>query len=71
VDDEVVNKPEGLTMRQLWHSCFGDQLLFSSEEETKCSEKWHSSYYGIKEKCEQKEFITKTNRIITTIRYQE
>lgn len=71
VEDEVVNKPEGLMMRQLWHTCYGDHLIFSSETEMTCADNWYSSYYGIKEKCEQKEFITKTNRIITTIRYQE
>lgn len=71
VEDEVINKPEGLTMRQLWHSCYGEQLVFDSEAEMTCSEKWHSSYYGIKEMCEQKEFITQSNRIVTTIRYQE
>lgn len=71
VVDKINNKPENLTMRQLWHTVNEDQLSFVSDAEKMHSVKWHSSYYGTKELCEQIEFDTKTNTIITTIKIKE
>ena len=71
VSDKVINKPVGMTMRQLWHTTKADGLAFDSTGEQKNVTKWNSSYYGTKEECEQIEFQTKDNTIVTTIRIKE
>ena len=65
--DKVNHKPDGLTMRQLWHTNDKENLQFQSEGEMKQKTKWHSSYYGTKDDCEQIEFNTNSNLITTTI----
>ena len=71
VSDKVNNKPVGMTMRQLWHTTRADDLMFDSTGEQKNVAKWNSSYYGTMEECEQIEFQTKDNIIVTTIRIKE
>ena len=71
VTDRVNNKPEGLVMRQLWHTTLGDVLDFASTDDIKKIDKWQSSYYGVKENCEQIEFYTKDNTIVTTIKIKD
>ena len=71
VSDKVNNKPDGMTMRQLWHTTMADCLVFDSTGEKKNAVKWNSSYYGTMEECEQIEFQTKKNTIVTTIRIKE
>lgn len=71
VVDKINNKPENLTMRQLWHTVNEDQLSLVSDVEKMHSVKWHSSYYGTKEPCEQIEFNSKTSMITTTIKIKE
>ena len=71
VTDRVNNKPEGMVMRQLWHTTDGDSLELLSTGDMKKTVKWQSSYYGVKEECEQIEFQTKDNTIVTTIRIKD
>lgn len=66
IHDEIENKPDGSTFRQIWHSVFTDLDINSN-----CSKKLNltsvSNYYGSKEPCEQIEFQTKQNIITTSI----
>lgn len=71
IQDVIKNKPENVTMRQLWHTVNEKQLSFVSDGEMKQSIKWHSSYYGTKEPCEQIEFDSKSNTITTTIKIKQ
>ena len=68
VTDVVKNKPEGVTMRQLWHTASDARVVFVSDGVEKRSKKWHSTYYGTKDECEQIEFDTLLNQITTTIK---
>lgn len=65
--DRVKNKPDGMTVRQLWHTMNMDRIVFNSDGIKKQSEKWCSSYYGTKDDCNQIEFCTNYNTIETTI----
>ena len=67
ISDKVNHKPHYMTMRQLWHTTESCRLVFDSSADMNVKNKWHSSYYGIKEECEQIEFKTKENTIETTI----
>ena len=71
VTDVVNNKPDGFTMRQLWHTTSHGRLMFESDGEEKRSVKWHSSYYGTKDECELIEFQTQSNQITTIIKIQD
>ena len=71
ISDRVFNKPESLTMRQLWHTIVRDRLIFESDGEEKHSPRWYSSYYGIKEDCEQIEFDSSSDSVITTIKIKD
>ena len=68
VKDEILNKPEGLNMRQLWHSPVGTETfeIISKDADKSVKEGWSSFYYGVKEHTEQTELIT-NNTIIETI----
>lgn len=68
ITDRIQNKPDGITVRQLWHSINLDRIVFNSDGNEKHCVKWSSSYYGTKDECEQIEFNTQTNQIITTIK---
>lgn len=66
--DKVNHKPKGVMMRQLWHTNDKENLGFQSDGEMMQKTKWHSSYYGTKDDCEQIEFDTDSNQITTTIK---
>lgn len=66
VIDSVSNMPNGLTLRQLWHT-IPSPVTFDSTGCKKEKESSFSSYYGVKEPCKQVEFQTKDNSITTTI----
>lgn len=68
IEDKVHHKPNGVIMRQLWHTSDRERLQFQSDGETKQTIKWYSSYYGTKDNCEQIEFITTSNQIKTIIK---
>lgn len=68
VQDYVENKPENVTMRQLWHTeKTEDSMVFSSDGHRKECSRWHSAYYGVKTVCTQIEFQTEENKINTNI----
>lgn len=71
VTDEMLNKPEKMTLRQLWHMGKGVKCHFESDGGRKDGDGWSSEYYGIKQPVSQIEFQTKSNRIITTINLDE
>jgi hypothetical protein len=68
VEDEILNKPEGMMMRQLWHTPGQMVRFFSPFIEPKINEGWRSLYYGVKEKTVQTEFCTSENILETTIK---
>lgn len=68
ITDRVLNKPDGVAVRQLWHSMNMDRVIFNSDGDERHSVKWSSSYYGTKDECEQIEFYTQSNQITTTIK---
>ena len=69
VSDIIENKPSGMKMRQLWHTCF-DGIKFESNPEQTESEGWVSDYYGVKYPCRQIGLESKDNKIITTIKIE-
>ena len=73
VKDEILNKPEGLNMRQLWHSPVGTETfeIISKDADKSVKEGWSSLYYGVKENTEQTELITNNTIIETTINIKE
>ena len=60
IADDTGNSPDAL------HTYFSSQFL-----EPLIEEKWHSSYYGIKEKSIRLSFKTKTNKFTTKIIYKK
>ncbi|MCK9312280.1 MAG: heparinase II/III-family protein, partial [Bacteroidales bacterium] len=68
VEDSIMGKPEGMSMRQLWHT-ISDDVVFEavSSSERKESVKPYSFYYGVKDDCIQTEFTTKGSIIRTNI----
>lgn len=68
IEDIVHHKPNGTMMRQLWHTLNKKSLWFQSDGVMKQTTKWHSSYYGTKDNCEQIEFDTTSNQITTTVK---
>jgi len=67
VEDEIRNKPEGMTMRQLWHSPDEKVRFFSPFIEPITKKGWRSLYYGVKEPTLQTEFCSYDRKIETTI----
>jgi len=68
VEDEILNKPEGMMMRQLWHSLDEKVHFFSPFSEPITQKGWRSLYYGVKEPTLQTEFCSYDQQIETTIR---
>jgi len=73
VEDQILNKPKDLLLRQLWHTRFLDDLEFNSYDDDKSvipliQMGYYSDLYGSKEKCNQIEFSTDGNIITTTIK---
>lgn len=67
ISDKVNNKPANMTLRQLWHTTESDILVFDSTGYMKILSKWHSSYYGTRDECEQIELQTEGYTVETTI----
>jgi hypothetical protein len=69
IKDEIINKPEYLSMRQLWHKPIDYKVLeiFNEDADKTVNDGWRSLYYGSKEKTEQTEISTNNNTINTTI----
>lgn len=67
VEDEVLNKPQNMQMRQLWHVTSTD-LVITSDGLTENKEGMYSRYYSHKQTNKQIEFITNDNKIITIIK---
>jgi hypothetical protein len=68
VEDELLHKPEGMTVRQLWHSP-GERVRFISMDiDPITKEGWRSLYYGEKEPVVQTELRTTDQLIETTIK---
>lgn len=67
VEDEMLHMPEGMTMRQLWHSPNEKVRFFSPFIEPKTKKGWRSLYYGVKEPTLQTEFCSSDHKIETTI----
>lgn len=67
IEDTVTNIPNEMTLRQLWHVMPKSTSKFDSTGQKIVTQKFFSSYYGVKERCKQIEFQTKTNHIITKI----
>ncbi len=76
VHDKVVNKPEAMQLRQLWHIMpeaakrVSIVATGSDKKELKATQQdgWHSSRYGEKEKIKEIVFSTGANTIDTTIK---
>lgn len=75
ITDEILNKPEHLTMRQLWHpdNSFFSNFSIESKDQNQIldpivDECYYSPLYGIKEQSDQIQFNTKTNIIQTIIK---
>lgn len=67
VADKIVNKPAGLPMRQIWHTC-SEGLIFESDGQKNEKTGWYSDYYGLKAANKQIEFIAKENIVVTNIK---
>lgn len=65
--DEILHKPKGMTMRQLWHSSAEKMRFLSPIIEPKITIGWRSLYYGVKESNLQIEFCSTHPIIETTI----
>lgn len=72
ISDEILNKPVGLDMIQIWHPTFKELNLtaISDNRELKgvWKQGWSSEFYGIKRETEYLQFRTQNNLITTTIR---
>lgn len=67
VKDEIAHKPNGLKMRQLWHTTKDDVNFTSTEENQLVKKEWNSLYYGEKKETTQVEYVSTINRIETKI----
>ena len=74
VEDQILNKPQGLPLRQLWHTRYLEELEFNSLDDRELSVKpaikigYYSDLYGSKSICDQVEFSTYEDKITTTIK---
>lgn len=67
IQDTASNVPKGMLLRQLWHCLPVQELIIESTGERIVSGKAYSSYYGVKEHCQQIEFQSLQNQITTSI----
>lgn len=67
IQDTASNVPKGMLLRQLWHCLPDQELIIESTGERVISDKAYSSYYGVKEHCQQIEFQSLQNQISTSI----
>lgn len=68
VEDEIIHKPQKMTMRQLWHTTNEKIQFFSPSIEPNTQEGWRSLYYGVKEHTLQIELCSSNHLIKTTIK---
>lgn len=71
ITDIIHGKPENMTLRQLWHTPYANDVLFESEGERKDGKGFRSLYYGAKEEITQVEFSTVKNQITTIIKMKQ
>lgn len=79
IHDNVINLPEGLTVKQLWHLPLDKKINISIQAKDKqgnllmVNDKigWHSPLYGYKEKTKQLEVIADSADIFTILKIQE
>jgi len=77
--EDTIKGVKNKTSYQYWHFSheFVDNLIITSKDknnkklEPKMEEKWHSSFYGIKEKSIRLSFKSDTNMFITKITYRK
>jgi hypothetical protein len=73
VEDKIFQKPEGVVMKQIWHTCYPEKVNFTAQLDNGNSinptvqEGFYSSLYGKKESCSELVFATKENVIKTKI----
>lgn len=65
IKDEMIQKPQKMTMRQLWHTPEENVVFYSEGNQCFVQQGWISLYYGQKEKTKQTEFLTQNNSIET------
>jgi hypothetical protein len=74
IKDEVINMPEGIKMRQLWHMPLGlkNKMTIAAKDSGDANllpvvqDGWYSSLYGQKEKTKEV-YFSAGNKIITTL----
>ena len=77
VEDRILNKPDGLEMKQLWHTHYSKELeiraITASGKEIQSIEQegFYSSFYGKKETCAEILFPTQESLIKTYISVKE
>jgi hypothetical protein len=72
IEDTINEKPEDLTLHQLWHTCYPDMLNFEASANGKMltpaiKEGCHSVFYGKKESCTELILSTSGNSIKSII----
>lgn len=70
ITDRIEKVPEGVKMRQLWHTN-SDKVKFASDGERKEKAGLYSDYYGVKEENQQIEFVSSNQMINTKITIEE
>lgn len=66
VTDSLDNKPNGVNIRQIWHTKL-ESVVLKSDGILERKKGWNSDYYGKKEENNQIEFMTDENHITTRI----
>ncbi len=64
--DDMINRPQSGTMRQLWH-LGTENMIFRSSSKEENKVRFYSPYYGLKQNIIQKEFCTEESHIETII----
>lgn len=67
IEDSVDNLSQDIPLRQLWHTLPNSNINFLSDGKRVVKDKAFSSYYGIKEHCQQIEFQSNQNHIRTIV----
>lgn len=73
VEDRILHKPQGMLMKQIWHTSFPDLLDFqvmsgkNKQISPVLQEGWYSGFYGKKEPCTEVIFSSQENVLKTYI----
>lgn len=78
VEDEILNKPQGIPMIQLWHpstEAFSNLSIKAVDRDGKelelaVEQGYHATYYGVKEEAKDILFTTMDNKISTRIEWK-